>query len=297
MRTVRLTGASGLVLLGAMLIVAWALSLATLERIHDGSAVSYLTDGVLASPDLGEVAADAAVRAIDEQLDSTAGDVALALFEEQIRELAATVVESEAFQITLREASERVQDDLLLAVTDPDREPGPLVVSIDVGERVNASIDEIPFVGEFVPDLELQEVEVEIVPESTIEDLRASYRSLSFAATWFVWLGIALILGGIALAPRWRWFLPRSLVALAVLAGTVGLTLGALAPATAAALVPGGREGSLGAMVEGLLTDGALAPVTELFLVLALIALVGACVFVLIVRMLQHGTDAGNTPP
>ncbi|MFV0287718.1 MAG: hypothetical protein ACK5IM_15220 [Demequina sp.] len=284
MKFVRIIGSAFLVLLGSMLIVTWALSLHAVRSIEDGTAAEKLVKTTLESPQTAEIVADKVQEMLAEQIDSTAGSIAVTLLDEQIHNAVVALLQSDAFQSTIKTAGNAAQDRLLAAISDPDREPGPLAIDIALGDRVNAAIDQIPVVGSFIPDITLPEYSVEIVDADTFEDVRSAYAALTWVATWFVWIGIVFIAAGIAIAPRWRRFLPRALLAAGLFGIAVSFVLGTMGPRTIAQFVPGGREGGLGTLIEDVIGDTALAPVTNILLTLGLIALGLAAVWALLLR-------------
>ena len=284
MKYLRIAASAFLVLLGSMLIVAWALSLQTVNSIKDGTAAEQLVGTTLRSPQTANLVADKVQVVLTEQVESQVGDVALTLLDTQIHDAIVAFLQSDAFLNSTTTALNAAQDRLLAAVSDPDREPGPLEIDIDLGTRINGAIDTIPVVGTFVPDIDFPEYQVELVKADTFEDVRAGYAAMEFVATWFVWIGLLLIAAGVAVAPRWRRFLPRALIAAGLFGVAIAFVLGTMGARTIATFMPGGRDGGLGTLVEDVLGDVALRPVTDILLALGLIALGLAGVWVLLVR-------------
>lgn len=284
MKYVRIVGSAFLVLLGSMLIVVWALSLQAVRSIEDGTAAEKLVTTTLESPQTADFVADQVQAALAEQIDSQAGDIALVLLDDQIHDGLVAFLQSDAFLTTVKTTGNAAQDRLLAAISDPDREPGPLAIDIELGSRINTAIDSIPVVGGFIPDIDFPEYSVEIVDAATFEDVRSGYAAMTWAATWFIWIGLVFIAAGVAVAPRWRRFLPRALVAAGLVGIAIALVLGTMGPRTVAAFMPGGRDGGLGTLVEDVVGDAALAPVTDILLTLGLIALALAAVWALAVR-------------
>ncbi|WP_062078960.1 hypothetical protein [Demequina globuliformis] len=284
MKTVRYIASAFLVLLGSMLVVAWGLSQKSAESIENGTAGENLVVNVVQSPQTAEVIADGVVRALENQVDGQVGDLVLGLLDDQIHDLTEEAVKSEQFQSVLLTSADRAQNFFLAELSDPSREPAPFGIYLDPGERLNSRLDEVPVVGPFIPELEIDPVEVEIIPADTFEDIRTAYSALVWAATWFIWIGIAFIAAGIAIAPRWKRFLPRALVGAGILGLAVAFTLNFFGPSTIASFVPGGSAGGVGTLVEDVIADSALAPITNILLTLGLIALGLAIAFVLAVR-------------
>ncbi|WP_152648055.1 hypothetical protein [Demequina sediminicola] len=294
MKYLRIVVSAFLVVLGSMVLVAWALSQKAAESIEEGTAAENLVVKVVESEQTAEVIANGLIKALDEQVDGQAGTLALNLLDDQIYDLTVDLVQSEQFQSVLLSSADRAQNFLLSEISDPDREPAPFGIYLDVGDRLNTRIDEIPVAGPFIPELEIDPVEVELIPADTFEDVRTGYQGLQWAATWFIWIGLALIAGGIAMAPKWKRFLPRALIGAGGIGVGIALTLNFFGPRTIAAFVPGGREGGAGTLVEDVIADTALKPVTNILLVLGLIALALALVFLLLLKFVP-GLD-GDRP-
>ena len=284
MKYLRIIAAAFLVLLGSMLIVAWALSLQAVKSIENGTAAEKLVTTTLEAPQTAEFVADQVQAALAEQVESQAGDIALVLLDDQIHGGLVAVLQSDAFINTITTAGNAGQDRLLAAISDPDREPGPLAIDIDLGTRINTAIDQIPVVGGFIPEIEFPEYSVEIVDADTFEDVRSGYAAMTWVATWFVWIGILFIATGVAIAPRWRRFLPRALIAAGLFGIAVAFVLGSMGPRTIASFMPGGRDGGLGTLIEDVIGDTALAPVTNVLLTLGLVALGLALIWALVMR-------------
>ncbi|MDE0572925.1 hypothetical protein ON058_05805 [Demequina sp. B12] len=297
MKYVRSIASAFLVVLGSMLVVAWALSQKAADSIEDGTAAENLVVSVVRSEQTAEVIANGVVLALENQVDGRIGTFALGLLEQQIHDLTVDAVESEAFQDLLLTGADRAQNVLLAEISDPEREPAPFGIYLDPGARLNDRINEIPVVGLLAPEITIEPVAVDIIDAETFEDVRSGYQALVWAAHWFGWIGAALIAGGIAIAPRWKWFLPRALVGAGAIGVGVALTLEYLGPRTIAAFVPGGPEGGLGTLIEDVVADAALAPLTTILLTLGLVALGIALAFVLALRFIPGGTEDDEPSP
>ncbi|WP_084101122.1 hypothetical protein [Demequina sp. NBRC 110051] len=297
MKYLRVIASAFLVLLGSMLIVAWALSLQAVKSIENGTAAEKLVTTTLEAPQTAEFVADQVQAALAEQVESQAGDIALVLLDDQIHGGLVAVLQSDAFLGTITTAGNAAQDRLLAAISDPDREPGPLAIDIDLGTRINTAIDQIPVVGAFIPDIEFPEYSVEIVDADTFEDVRSGYAAMEWVATWFVWIGVTLIAAGVAVAPRWRRFLPRALLAAGLFGIAVAFVLGSMGPRTIASFMPGGRDGGLGTLIEDVIGDTALAPVTNVLLTLGLVALGLALIWALVMRFVPGMAGRDDPAP
>ncbi len=279
-----------------MLIVAWGLAQKSAESIEDGTAGEALVVTVVQSDRTADVIADGVIRVLNEQVDGDVGGIVLNLLEDEIRDVAYDLVQSEQFQSVLLTSADRAQNYFLAELSDPDRATAPFGIYLEPGERINARIDEIPVVGGLIPELEIAPVEVEIIPADTFDDIRTGFSALLWAATWFFWIGLVLLVAGIAIAPRWKRYLPRALIGAGVLGLAIAFTLNFFGPRTVANFVPGGAEGGVGTLMEDVVVGTALAPITNILLTLGLIALGLAVAFILAVRWIpQLRPDRGDS--
>lgn len=205
------------IVLGALLIVTWAASNAAVDVVEDGSAMVNVTLVALDSPAaLGGVSEELGNAAVD-ALSGAPIDIGAFGIEGAIRDQVSELVASEAFvdevERQLRESQQQFAD----ALTDDDREPGPLVIMMDASPLVNARVNEIPVVGSLVPELTLAPIPVEVWSAESAESARTAYGMTDFAATWFLWIGLALIGVGALISGRRRWFLAKTLLAIGVL--------------------------------------------------------------------------------
>lgn len=297
MKTVRYIASAFLVLLGSMVIVAWGLAQKSAESIENGTAGEALVVSVVQSEQTADVIADGVVTVLDEQIEGQVGAIVLNLLSDEIHDVVYDIVQSDQFQSVLLTSADRAQNYFLAELSDPDREPAPFGIYLELGERINSRIDEVPIVGPLIPELEFAPVEVEIIPADTFEDIRTGFSALLWAATWFIWIGIVLLAAGIAIAPRWKRFLPRALLAAGIVGLAIAFTLNFFGPRTVANFVPGGAEGGIGTLMEDVVVGTALAPITNILLTLALIALALAVIFILAVRWIPAlRPDRGDNP-
>ena len=94
MRTARAFGAWFLVILGAMLIVAWAMASRTVESIDDGTAADELVATVMRDPATAELLADRVDRALDERVEGPAATLALALVGDRVHDAVVSIASS-----------------------------------------------------------------------------------------------------------------------------------------------------------------------------------------------------------
>jgi hypothetical protein len=299
--------ASFLVLLGVMMIVTWGITSKSVEAIDNGQAAGKLTDKVLSSPAVADLAADKAEAQIYEQLsaqfDSRAFELVWGFAQEPIHDAIVSVIGSDFVANSAQAGADRAQAALVTALTEEDRPYGPLMLTIDISPRINARIDQVPVVGGIIPDITVPALEVEVIPADTFEDMRSAYSAAKAVATWFIWIGLALIALGVVVSPRRRWFLARSMLVAGVIVLAVGFAIGAMGAHTIARFMPGGTEGGLGTAVEDLLSDTAIPPIADLLIALGIAALILALLSALAGRFIpvfntkmRERRDANRAP-
>lgn len=288
MKYVRIYASAFLVLLGVAMIVVWGVTLKSVEAIDNGQAAGKLTSKVLASPEIADAAADKALEQIHEllktQIDSAGFELVWFAAQQPIHDAIVSVIGSDVVATTAQAGADRVQVALVAALAEDDRPHGPLVLSVDISPRLNARIDIIPTVGALIPDISVPPLEVEVIEADTFEDMRTAYSAATFAANWFMWIGLVMIVAGVAVSARRQWFFTRAMAVAGALGIVLGLIVGTTAARTIAGLVPGGADGGLGTAVNDLLSDTAIAPIANLLLAVGMIALVLAVLTPLALR-------------
>lgn len=271
-----------MIVLGALFIATWAVSQVVVEAVQDGSAVAGITEAILDSPGaLAEVGDQLGDAAIDALADSAIDLAALGL-DGAIRDQVTQLVQSEAFAAEVKRQAVNSQSQFEGALTDDARQPGPLVLMMDASPLVNARVDEIPLVGGLVPDLKIAPIPVEVASADTIEDARTAYGFMQFAATWFIWMGIALVAIGLLVSVRKRWFLAKTLLAVGVISIGVWALLTFVPPETIAGWYPGGSDSSVSTIVVETFTEVSAPSVASRMMWWGVIALVGSGIFALV---------------
>lgn len=284
-----------LVVIGALLSAAWAISVTAVRSIEDGTAGDALVASVLESPQSADVVADQVIGALDEALDTPVAQAALALAEQQVRAAVVTVVSSDVVSELIREGGSRAKDRLLDELTDPDREPGAFVLRVDLSERINARLGEVPVIGGLLPAIQLPALTVEVISAEAFEDLRDLFAVMKTIATWGLWVAVVTVAAGIAVSRRWVVFGARALAGVGAFAVVLSLVLGSMGPSALAGLMPGGRDGGAGVLVEDLLADVALEPITHTLMVLGLVVGAGAVIWWAAVRAARtRRPDSGD---
>ncbi|WP_062133291.1 hypothetical protein [Demequina aestuarii] len=283
-----------LVVVGALLSAVWAISATAVRSIEDGTAGDALVASVLDSPQSADVVADQVIDALEDALDTPVGRTALAWGEQQVRDAVTTVVASDAVSEIIRERGSRAKDRLLRDLTDPDREPGAFVLRVNLSERINAMLAEVPVIGALLPEIQLPALSVEVISAEAFEDLRGLFAVMKALSTWGLWCAVVSLAAGIAVSRRWLVFGARALASVGAFAIALSLLLGAMGPSALAGLMPGGRDGGAGVLVEDLLAGVALGPLTHTLMVLGIIAAAGAVIWWGAVRGFRVGRDDGG---
>lgn len=270
------------IVLGALLIATWAVSQVAVNIVQDGRAATSITTALLDSPEAWvDVSGDLSAAAID-AIDDTGIDTGALGLDGVIEDQVSGLVHSEAFAAEAERQVTAAEGQFTAALTDAERPSGPLVLMMDASPLVNQRIDELPLVGSVVPDLTLAPIPVQIADADTIDDARAAYGLMELAATWFVWIGIALMVIGLTVSGRRRWFLAKTLLAVGVISLGVWALLTLASPDTIAGWLPGGSDSGVGAVVVQAFAAESAPPIAQRMLWWGVIALVGAAVFALV---------------
>ncbi len=286
MKAMRGIGAVFVAFLGVLLVVTWSLSAKTASAIEDGTAARNLTAELLAAPEVTDFAASRIQTALDEQLSDSRLGPLLSIFAQQIHDGLVQVLSSDFVTGAVATSAGKVADQLTAALTTRDRPAGAFVVALDLSERLNDRLDQIPLVGPLLPSVTLPTVEVEVIDAATIDGVRATYAAVKFASVWFLWFGLLLIGLAAWLARHRRWYAIQVAAGIALLAVGIALTLGRYGPSAVAKVMPGGPDGGAGVFVTQFVSDNAVAPIANVLFTLALTALVLAALFTLAARQL-----------
>lgn len=290
-----------LVLLGVMMVVTWAFSSKSVQAIENGDAAAKLTNTLLSNPQVAELAADKATDALHTELakqyDSRTFETLWKFAETPIHKAIVNVIGSDFVANAAQTSASKVQEGLVKSLTKEDRPYGPLMLTVDVSPRVNDRVDQIPLVGNFVPQITVPSLELEVMSAEVFQDIRSAYSAAKWISAWFVWIGLLLIALGVLVSPRRRWFFARSMLIVGALVLAIGFTVDAIGAHTLARLMPGGAEGGLGVTVDDLLSDTAIPTVSNLLLKLGSIALGLALITVLATRFVPAFRDRGDAGP
>jgi hypothetical protein len=286
MRTLRIVGAAFLILLGAMLIVAWSMAGRTVSAIESGEAASNLTEKLLEDPDFAQAAA---ARATDQLVEKTDGRFVQRLiiaFQPEIQTAIERVLTSDQVNKLVTGSVSKFEEHLTSELTEPNRPSAPFVVSIDLSDRVNARLDQIPVVGPFIPTVTIPPLEKEVIDAKTFDQVRQVYGALKFVAGWGLLFGLILIVGGYFVAPRTRWYWPQAALGAGFVVFAVSVIVRRAVPAAIASSVPGGKEGGAGTFLSDFVSTNTTGPIATSLALIALWALLLALGFAAIARLL-----------
>jgi hypothetical protein len=226
------------IVIGALLIATWAASVATLDALEEGTIVEDLTAKAIETPKAREalvtVGTDKAVSALEDLgVNTSIPGLKLA-----ISAIVEGIVSSDDFVALVhgQTASARMQ---LIDQLNEGGE-GPLVITFDFSDQVNAQLEKIPVIGPSLPDVTVQGVPVQIMDADTADTARTGWDWLHVAKAWFGWLGLGFLALGIVVSYRKRWFFAKVALAVGVISGLLWAAATYLSPQTLAERIPGG---------------------------------------------------------
>ncbi len=273
MRILRTIASAVLILLGASLIALWAVSVVAVRAVEDGTALHGMAERALDDPRvvvaLGETLGDGAVDALEERgIDtSTLG------LDDALRALVGGAVGTDEFRQALLAQIDDARAQFAAQLTDALRDPRPLVLLVDATDYLNERIDSIPLVGSSVPDVTVPPVPVEVLDADTFETVRSVYSVMEWAKTWALWAGIALIVVGMVVTQRLRWFLAKTALAVGAIAGGLWAAMQVWGVDGIVAALPGGRDGGVGTLITRVMTEETVPLVQDRLLAVAFWAL------------------------
>ncbi|MFV0634883.1 hypothetical protein [Demequina sp.] len=267
---------------GAVLIAAWAVSSVIVGAVEDGTAVRGMAERALDNPAVRSVMA---TQITDQTLAALADqgiDIDQQLVRSAIESSLEAAIGTEVFRTAVLAEVDDAHEQFAAALTDSLRAPAPLVLSVDVSDAVNARIDEVGAVGSAIPDVTVPAVDVEVMSADKFETTRDAYGEVEWAQQWGLWAGLALLVVGILVSQRKRWFLAKVFFAVAVICLLFGGMIGLLGPETIVTFIPGGSDGPGATLWRDVLTEEAAPLVMERALWTAGVAFVAAIVVTLV---------------
>lgn len=287
MRALRTLASAAAILLGALLVVAWAGSWALLRAVDDGVVARTLVSAALASPAVTSRIGDEVAAQATASLDSSGVDAAALGFEAELSEIFADLAASDDFKAVVLDQVDAAQGRLHEELASEERPSGPFSVSVDVSAAVNERLDGVPVVGSQLRDVAVEPVEVELVSAETFDKARTGYSRLEFAERYFLWAGLALIALGLVVSTRRRLVIPKFLIAVGAIALGVAAVLQFASPDRIAARLPGGETGTWGSIVSESVATDSIPGMQRLLLMAGVASLLVGALLVMLVRSLR----------
>lgn len=286
MKTLRIISAAFLVFLGAMLCVAWVVAGKSVAAIESGEAANNLTEKLLEDPDFSGLASQAVVNGLDRRTEGTFVNRLVTALRPELESIVQGVLGSDRVNEAVTNSVDVVSTQLTDELTQPNRPSAPFVLHIDLSDRVNQRIDDIPVVGTFIPDVTVPPLDRELIDAATFDQLRSIYGALKLVAGWGLVAAIALVVAGFFVAPRSRWYWPQALLGAAFVVLAMAIAVRRVVPSQVANALPGSPDGGGPTFVRDFLSDNATDPIASGLVAMGLWALILAAGFWLVARAL-----------
>ncbi|MGC4174870.1 LPXTG cell wall anchor domain-containing protein [Demequina sp.] len=223
--------------LGALLIATWAASMAALDALENGTVIEDTTARAITTDVARETLVDQGTTAVLDALEDAGFNTDIPGVEGITSGIIDAVVTSDAFITLVHTQTASVRTQVVDALNSPGE--GPVVVTLDFSDEVNARLGQIPIIGDSLPTIVVPGLPVQVMDEQTADTVRTTWHWLQIAKTWFGWAGLALIGLGILVSRRKRWFFAKVATAVAVISAVVWLVMVRLEPQAIANLLPG----------------------------------------------------------
>lgn len=219
-----------LVLFGVVALAAWLACTMVLRAIEDGPGFASAAGEMVSSPVLrNEVASRASDQAL-RKIAASGVDIEGLGLDRVIRGLMSAAVASPAFREGWAKAAADAHDEILAQLKEPNRKSAPVDIDVDVVALIGGTDSSVTSIIQgALGDRTVAVVPVQVASAQQFNDWRTGYRVATFGRSWFAIGGGALLLVGLLLSPRRRWFLPTVLLLLGVCAGALVVGLRALA--------------------------------------------------------------------
>ncbi|WP_062464042.1 hypothetical protein [Demequina soli] len=282
MRALRTVASAVLILVGASLIALWAVSGVVVSAVEDGSAVHSIATRALSDQEIvdavGTAIADGALTAL-----ADAGvDLSRLGLDDTVRGWIEDAARTDEFRTALLAQVDDARAQFATQVTEPDRAPAPLILELDADQYVNSQIARIPVVGSRAPQVDLAPIPVQVMDASTFEDVRTGYHVMELAQRWALWAGIALVVLGLFVTHRARWFVAKAGLAVGAIAGGLWLVLTWWGVDGIASVLPGGSGGTAGEALTRLVTQDTVDALQARLGVVSLVGFAVAAVFLVV---------------
>ncbi|WP_062202068.1 hypothetical protein [Demequina salsinemoris] len=285
MRLLRTVLSALCILAGAVSILGWAVGGIAVDAVEDGTAVVGFTERAVSAEPVQEALAGTVTDEVLGWLEEQGVSFASSDLEDTLDSLFESLVGSDLFQDLVVAQAEDSRRQIAEALTDESREAAPLVLEVEVDSLLADQLT--PVVGSLASRIDIAPVEIVVMDADTFEHARTAYKILAFLAQYGLWLGIGLVVAGLLVSPRRAWFLPKLLLAVGVMSLLAWGALTFMGVDAVVALVPGGDDGALTALVSGVLSEDSLPTLEQRTLWVGLGALAGAVVLGLLARALS----------
>ncbi len=279
MRLLRTLLSALCIVCGALSLVFWASGRALVSGVESGELVGSVVVVGLDRPAVVDAVANAAYNAAIDALAGVGVDTEAPGVVAAVDAAMATAARAGEFRQLVRSQAESTAAQLRETLTDPTRAPGPWVVEIDVTRAVNDRIDAIPAVGGSVPELSIAPIHVSVWTRTQVEAARTTFAVAQWFARYGGWLGAALVVSGIAVTPRRRWFATKLFAALAVGFAAAWFVVRNVDPGVVAHVLPWGDD----VAVETLLASAFSSRAGVAFQSWAVVAAVGCAAAAVVV--------------
>lgn len=238
-RVLRTVLSALMILVGALSVVAWMLGSLIVNAVSDGDVVATMVAASLDTPPVERALTTQVQQGVTGQLERQGIDVEALGLDGVVASIVSNSVESEQLRASVAEQVTAAREQIERELTREDRTEGPLVLAFDVSGVVSQRLQETPVLGSLVPDIAVPPVVVEVVDGPTFDTARSTYGWAQWSAQWGLWLGAALVVAGLIVSPRRRWFFAKFFLAVAVMSAAVWVAVWWLDPEDVEAVAPG----------------------------------------------------------
>lgn len=275
------------ILAGAALVVAWGGAWLLLTAVDDGVVARTMARTALATPAVTARIGDELMSRTTESLSRLGINLTAIGADDAVRTALSQWTQSDDFKQTVLGQVDAAREQLREELASPDRPQGPFAVSIDVSATVNKQLGDIPVVGSQIPSVAVAPVQVEVVSADSFNKARTAYSRLEFAKRYFLWIGGALILVGLAVSTRRRYVIAKFLIAAGAMALAVVAILTIATPDRLASGLPGGDQGTWGLLAIQAFSDAALPGMRQTITIIGAAAIVAGALMATILKSLH----------
>ena len=277
---------------GVFFLIAWAVSAIAIRTVNDGDMVANIVDTALKTPSV----LDALIGTAQDQVGEEAGNATIETpipgLEGELDVIVEDVITSDEFRESIVQAVRDAHEELTTQLKDDYRAPAPLTLTIEIAGPINAQIQDTPGLGATVPALPLEPVTTEVMDTDTFETVRDVYEGVEWFKKFALWIGLALVVTGLLLSPKRRWFITKVLFWCAGLGFIAAWILSRIDVAWIQDKAPDDDEGRVAEAIGDLFPQGRIDSAQDSTLWFAIICLVLAIGSVFLVKFLtRRGKD------